>query len=306
MNAIKGFLNYVEIKNKITSVLTFLMTLTFLFVSGKAIDRQKTLVFFAGMLFFDLTATAINNYCDTKNNRQTLQFKRRTALVIIIVLLAISLAFGLYLVYLTDLAVLFLGALCFLFGIMYSFGPVPISHGPYGEIVSGLFYGLLIPFLLVYINTPEEVFVYALKAGRLSFEGDIITFAKLFLLAQVPCCLTANIMLANNICDLQNDVQVKRFTLPYYLKGASLHLFAALYYLAYASVIAMVIFRLISPLSLLLLLTLPWVQKNIRRFYRRQDKETTFMVSIQNFIIIITAHTLLMLLGGLFANWSLR
>jgi 1,4-dihydroxy-2-naphthoate octaprenyltransferase len=300
VDIIKRFLSYVEIKTKITSVLTFLMTLAYLFTAGKHIDTLRSLVFFAGMLFFDLTATAINNYCDTKNNHQTLQFRRRTALMIVLALFAVSTALGLYLVWLTDFAVLILGALCFLFGVAYSFGPIPISHGPYGELVSGFFYGVLIPALLVYINSvPGELFAYALQAGHLAIDLNLMATAKLILLAIVPFCLTANIMLANNICDVEHDIQVKRFTLPYYLKGYSLHLFAALYYLAYLSIVAMVILGLVSPLSLLTLITLIPVQRNIRRFYQRQDKEETFIVAIQNFVLIIVAHTALMLLGGL-------
>ncbi len=306
MNTIKRFLSYVEIKTKITSVLTFLMTLAFLFTAGKHIDTLRSIVFFAGMLLFDLTATAINNYCDTKNNHQTLQFHRGTALMILLVLFALSTILGLYLVWLTDLIVLILGVLCFLFGIAYSFGPVPISHGPYGELVSGFFYGVLIPALLVYINAlPGELFAYALQRGHLIVDLDLAAVAKLLLLATVPFCLTANIMLANNICDVDHDVRVKRFTLPYHLKRYSLHLFAALYYLAYLSVVAMVVLRLVSPLSLLTLITLFPVQKNIRRFFLRQDKEQTFIVSIQNFVLIIVAHSALMLLGGFLPAWWL-
>src|SRR5690606_9421235 len=109
-------------------------------------------------------------------------------------------AFGLYLVYLSDLVVLLLGMLCFFCGIIYSFGPVPISHGPYGEIISGFFYGLVIPAILFYINVPGgTLFSYALAAGKLSVVIEIRAATGLLLLSIVPFCLTANIMLANNI-----------------------------------------------------------------------------------------------------------
>ena len=39
------------------------------------------------MFLFDLTTTAINNYVDTKTNNQVLQFKRRAALTVILVML---------------------------------------------------------------------------------------------------------------------------------------------------------------------------------------------------------------------------
>ena len=108
---IKRFLDYVEITTKITSVLTFLMTVAYLFSMKQPINGKRTLIFFASMFLFDLTTTAINNYVDTKTNDQTLQFKRRTAFFIILILFVLSAALGIYLAYLTDVAVVFLGGL---------------------------------------------------------------------------------------------------------------------------------------------------------------------------------------------------
>jgi len=304
MDTFKRLLSYVEIKTKITSVFPFLLTLAYLFYGGKEIDLLRSSVFFLGMLLFDLTATTINNYSDTKKNHQALQFKRTAAKAITLLLLALSIFMGLYLVYLTDIVVLLLGGLCFFFGVFYSFGPVPISHGPYGEVISGLFYGVLIPAILVYINITDELLKFSLSLTRISFEINFAASFGLALLSVVPFCLTANIMLANNISDREHDVRVGRFTLAYYLKEKSLFVFSAFYYIAYASVIVMVIFRYLSPLSLGLLLTLVPVQKNINMFYKKQVKEETFIVSIKNFLIIIIAHTLLIFISGLiYGRW---
>jgi len=306
LDIVKRVLSYVEIKTKITSVFTFFLGLSYLYSSGYRIDPLKTIVFFFGMFFFDLTATAINNYCDTKKNHQTLQFSRPTALVILLSLFTISVILGLYLVYLSDLAVLLLGMLCFFFGIIYSYGPVPISHVPFGEIVSGLFYGLVIPTILIYLNVPEGVlFSYSINGGKLSVILNIRSIVGLILLSFVPFCLTANIMLANNICDVKRDLAVNRYTLAHFLGSKTLWLFPALYYLAYLSVIGMVVAGYISPLSLLLLISLIPVQKNINLFLQKQIKEETFAVSIKNFLIIIILHTLLVFLGGLFPGWRL-
>ncbi|HHW12949.1 MAG TPA: UbiA family prenyltransferase [Firmicutes bacterium] len=297
---IRRIFRYVEIKTKITSTFPFLMGLAYLYSSGYAIDPLRTVVFFLGMFCFDLTATMINNYCDTKKNRQTLPFPRPTAKVLLLLMFAVSVALGLYLVYLSDLVVLFLGALCFFFGVIYSFGPVPISHGPYGEIVSGFFYGLVIPGILFYINIPAGgLFSYALADGKLSLLVDLRAMIGLLMLSVVPFCLTANIMLANNICDVERDVAVRRYTLAYYLGRKGLWLFAALYYLAYLSVVAMVVLGFLSPLSLLLLLTLIPVQKNINLFLAKQDKDETFNVAVKNFLLVIIPHTVLIFLGGL-------
>jgi len=307
MDIIKRFFSYTEIKTKITSVLTFGLTLAYLLSSGREINVYRSFVFFLGMFLFDLTATTVNNYCDTKKNHQTLQFSRRTALAITLILFAASTLLGLYLVYLTDLFVLFLGGLCFLLGILYSYGPVPISHGPYGEVISGLFYGLLIPTLLFYINLPNgELLSYSLSLSKFSFELNFAPALEIALLSVVPFCLTANIMLANNTCDVKHDVAVNRYTLPYYLKDNALRLFAALYYAAYVSVVIMVFLKLLSPMSLLLLVTLLPVQKNINRFRKRQLKEETFASSIKNFILIILVHTVLILLGCLLPGWGPR
>lgn len=303
---INRLLSYVEIKTKITSVFPFLMTLAFLTLSGRRIDTLRSAVFFVGMIMFDLTATTINNYNDTKKNHQTLQFSRSKALLITLVLLFLSVLCGIYLVTLTDIVVLLAGGLCFLFGIMYSYGPIPLSHGPYGEVASGFFYGVLIPFIVFYINDPTSLLEYEITMKVVSLQINTMQALGLALLAVLPFCLTANIMLANNICDLAHDIRVDRYTLAYYLKEKALYLFALLYYVAYLSVIIMVLLRFLPPFSLLLLVTFVPVKKNIRTFFQKQVKEETFIVSIKNFMLIILVHTLLIFIAYLLPGWGPR
>ena len=295
------FLNYVEIKTKITSVFALLMTLAYIFYTGQPIDWKLTLIFSASMFLFDLTTTAINNYIDTKTNDQNLAFGRTAALVIIYIMFIISAALGLYLVLLTDLAVLFLGGLCFLCGVLYTWGPVPISRQPLGELLSGIFYGFFIPMILLYINMPKGTyFTYGLSLSTISVSVNVLPLLKVILLSAVPVCVTANIMLANNICDVEKDILVKRFTLPYYLgKKASVILFAGIYYAAYLAVLIMVISGILSPLCLITLLTLIPVQKNLNEFFKLQDKAVTFIVSIKNFVLIMSVLSLTIFVSGL-------
>ena len=298
---IKRFLGYVEIMTKITSTFAFLLTIAFLYYKDQPIKWGLTMLFFAAMFLFDLTTTAINNYIDTKTNSQTLQFKRSTALAIIIVLLGTSTLLALYLVYLTDIVVLLLGGLCFLCGILYTFGPVPISRQPWGEILSGIFYGFFIPFILLYINMPAGTYLtLAWNFQTVSIDLQILPLFTVLILSVIPVCTTANIMLANNICDLEHDILVKRYTLPYYLgRKAALWLFAVIYYGTYVAVIIMVILRILSPFCLLSLISLIPVQKNINIFFREQVKSRTFVMSIRNFIIIMGTDTALIFLSGL-------
>jgi 1,4-dihydroxy-2-naphthoate octaprenyltransferase len=294
------FLNYVEIKTKITSLFTFFMTLAFLFYKEQQINWHRTIIFFFSMFLFDLTTTAINNYIDSKNNGQELQFKRKTALLIIYLLFALSTALGLYLAYITDIVILLIGGLCFLCGVLYTYGPVPISRQPLGEILSGIFYGLFIPFILLYVNLPAGTFL-TLELGwdKVGISFTVWPVITLLLFSITPVCTTANIMLANNICDVEKDVAVKRYTLPYYLGRKALYLFAGIYYLTYAATVIMVVLGILSPLCLLSLLTIFIVHKNIGTFMKRQDKAETFIISIINFIVIMGTNTLLIFISAL-------
>lgn len=285
---IKRFLSYVEIKTKITSTFAFLLTIALLIYMEQKVNWRLTLLFFAGMFMFDLTTTAINNYIDTKNNHQTLQFNRRTALIIIYILFFISAGLGLSLAVMTDTVVLLAGGLCFICGVFYTYGPVPISRQPLGEVLSGIFYGLLIPFIILYINMPEGTFLnFKLSLSAVSLELKVVPILSLLLFSVIPFATTANIMLANNICDLEKDVLVKRHTLPYYIGRKALYLYAGLYYATYAAVIAMVVLKLLHPVCLLSITTIIPVQKNINVFFKKQDKGTTFMTAIMNYIIIM-------------------
>lgn len=295
------FLNYVEIKTKITSTFAFLITMAYLFYIGNPVNWKLTMIFFASMFIFDMTTTAINNYIDSKTNHQSLGFKRNTALAIIYIMLGISTALGLYLAYLSDVVVLLIGGVCFLCGIFYTFGPIPISRQPLGEIFSGFFYGLLIPFILLYINLPKGTLLnLSLSLTEINLQLSIMPIITVILLSIPPVCTTANIMLANNICDLERDITVKRFTLPYYLgKSKSVYLFAGLYYLVYLDIILMVALGKLPWVCLLALISLYPVQKNINLFFKEQDKAKTFIVSIKNYVLIMSSISLLIFIGGL-------
>ncbi len=293
------FFDYIEIKTKITSTFAFLMTMAYLFYIKEKINWELTLVFFAAMFVFDLSTTAINNYIDTKTNQQTLAYTRKTAKNIIFVLLGFSTALGLYLAYRTDIVIFIIGAVCFACGVFYTFGPVPISRQPLGEVFSGLFYGFFIPFILLYINMPSNTFLsLIIDLDTISVDIFVVPILTIVLLSIAPICTTANIMLANNICDLERDVAVKRYTLPYYLGHKAVYIFAALNYSAYLGIILMVAFKFLSPICLLALLTIFPVQRNISAFLEIQDKETTFICSIKNYVIIMGSITLVIFVSG--------
>lgn len=296
------FFQYVEIKTKITSLFAFLMSLAFLFHNRQPINVKLTFIFFAAMSIFDLTTTAINNYIDSRDYPEMLPFSRKTGLGLIWVMFLISASLGLYLAYSTDIVVLLLGILCFLCGVCYTYGPIPISRLPLGEICSGIFQGVLVPFLLLYINMPEGTYLsLQLTLEEVSLSLQIMPIISLLLLCIPPACAIADIMLANNTCDIESDVKVNRFTLPYYLgKKRAVNLFALLYYICYLSPCIMIAAGFLHPVCLVHLLTFPIVQKNIRTFRKEQIKAVTFITSIKNFVVIMSSYSFAIFLGGIF------
>ena len=280
----------------------FSITLALLIYHGADIKIQETVVFFASMFIFDLTTTAINNYIDTKTNGQKLHYERRTARNIIFVMLGIATALGLYLVYLTDIVILMAGALCFFCGIVYTYGPVAISRIPLGELLSGVFYGFFIPFILTYVNLPHGAMIsYGMNGDMLSLGINLRYLFALVLVAITPTFTTANIMLANNTCDLEKDIKVNRFTLVYYIgKKRAVALYKWLYILSFGGILLTVIFKLAPMVSLgAIILGLPIALKNVNVFKARQIKAETFITSIKNYVLI-NGLFLLSIVAGIF------
>lgn len=283
----KRLLKYTEIQTKITSLMTFILVILLLLYHNIPLKGYETLVFFAGMFIFDLTTTAINNYIDSKNNDQDFGLSRKTMKLILFTLLGISILFGLWLVVLTDIIVLLIGAFCFFVGIVYTFGPIAISRQPYGEIVSGVLYGYFIPFLLFYINL-GEAFVSVSLSTTLSIHLNVEYGLMFLVFGIVPTLLTAAIMLGNNTCDLERDIKVNRFTLVYYIgQRNAIHLMYALYSLVYVGIILGVILGIYPIYMLGVLLSAVLALKHVHAFGLLCDKEKSFPYVIKNFIMIM-------------------
>lgn len=290
---LKRFLNYVEIQTKITSFFTFILILGVMIYQDIPINVIPTLVFFLGMFTFDLTTTAINNYIDSKTNNQNLGFSRTQAKAILFTLLGISIALGITLVFLTDWIVLILGMFCFGVGILYTYGPVPISRQPYGEIISGVMYGYFIPFIMLYINLGSQILAISFNEWA-TVTLNLKYFIGFLIAGLTPTLLTANIMLGNNTCDVEADIKVKRFTLPYYLgRYNAVVLMRIVYLLVYVGVILGVMFKVYHPIVLMVLVTCIPVMKRVSKFKEVMIKRVSFVNVIQNFILVMVAMNIL-------------
>jgi 1,4-dihydroxy-2-naphthoate octaprenyltransferase len=191
--------------------------------------------------------------------------------------------------------------ICFGVGVFYTFGPAPISRTPYGEIFSGGVMGFLITFLAFFVNTPENRFIEIRSVFPVvSIDADVMAAVKLGLVSLPLVCGIANIMLANNICDLERDVTISRFTLPYYIGLAkAIRLFSFLYYIAYGTILVLSVVRVIPVFCLLCLLSFIPVRKNVNLFKVKQIKSETFPLSGVNLLWIAIPYFLLIFVGGL-------
>lgn len=117
------------------------------------------------------------------------------ALALAVGMLAAAFALGAYVIWIAGWIPLAIGVIGALFVVLYSAGKTPISYLPVGELVSGGVMGGLIPLAC-----------YQALTGVLDFR---------MLLWAVPTIIGVGlIMLTNNTCDVEKDIEARRRTLP--------------------------------------------------------------------------------------------
>lgn len=299
--SLKAYLSFVELPTKIASVIPFIMGSVYTYYRYGEINFFNIVIMFISMITFDMATTAINNYCDYKNELKHFEkdykgknamfvydISKNTALCIIWILLFIAVIFGIILTLRTNLLVLVIGVVCFFIGIFYTYGPIPISRMPLGEVFSGVFMGLLIPFLTIFISIyNKDYFGISIVDGILLIKLNLIEILVIILVSMPLIGGIANIMLANNICDLEEDIKVGRYTLPYYIsKYRAIKLYKYIYYIGYIAIIFSVTIGILPKTALLSILTLYILQKNINKFENEQIKSKTFITSVKNFSLL--------------------
>lgn len=302
-----SFLKLVEIQTKVASVIPFALGTVYVIYRFQSFNLKNFILMFISLLTFDMATTAVNNYIDYKKAYKTHGFNyeshnaivrdrltERSVISVIFILLSIATVFGIILFLNTDIIILLLGALSFMIGISYSFGPVPISRTPLGEAFSGLFMGLVITFISAYIHVFEQgIILAAFREGTLKLTINVTELLYILLISVPAIVGIANIMLANNICDIEDDIENKRYTLPIYIgKANALKVFKSLYYIAYFDMLVLFLLRVMPPIYLLSLLTIIPVTKNIMLFYKKQTKKDTFVLAVKNFVLMNMAQVL--------------
>ena len=280
------FLELVEIKAKTASILPMLLGVCMSVYYNHSFNLINSILFFIAMLLFNMAVDMMDNYNDYNHAVDTEDYKKNTniigrekisprlVLTLILIFSIIAAGIGIYLVTRVGLPLLWMGIFCFAVGILYSSGPFPMNGLPVGEFFSGFTMGFMIMLISVYIN----------KTG--SFDWSWSNLLKIWLVA-LPCELwISNLMLANNICDAQEDEDNHRHTIIHFIGvQQGLNSFTTKNVIAFLAIITAVMARLAPWTMLLTLLIIPFVVKQTKLLYHEQVKKRTFPCAVKILLV---------------------
>lgn len=267
------------------------------------INLKSLLIYVVVLSLFHIATNIFNHYMDYKNATDGHGYKEETNVIgrenlsltlvwrYFLFFLILSALIGLYLVYENGWRLLIFGLIGFSVGIFYSAGPKPINSMPIAESFSSLTMGFLIPLVTVYLNQPS-VPLFSEVYGRLFL-------VCLPLVICMFCCL-----LANNTCDLEEDILNHRKTLVYYIgKGRAVTLLKYSYLFVFIWIIGLSIAKLLPVWVLLIALVYPKGWKNLQKYFHLQDKQKTFPIVLKSFSTIVILYPLLNLIFVLLKAW---
>ncbi|WP_282805474.1 prenyltransferase [Lactobacillus isalae] len=252
---------------------------------------------FLAVISFHLAVNGHNQYTDYirykknhvisyNNILEKFNISRRWARNVIILLILVSATIGIILSFKVGWIILLIGFFSYLIGYCYSGGPYPILKTPFGEPASGITMGYNITLLGLYIN------IYNIH------PFDNLFWAKAIIVACPAIFVIANVMLANNICDVEEDVKIGRKTLPFYIGRKNALIILCIYYvLAYTFLILSIVLHYMPMLALGSLLTIPLVYHSTKIFIKDPHKETTFKGILTNVLLVLVSEIIFSLIG---------
>ncbi|MFC4711087.1 1,4-dihydroxy-2-naphthoate polyprenyltransferase [Enterococcus eurekensis] len=301
--SIKIFFELVEIKAKTASVLPFLIGLCYSYYHYGQIHLGYVAIYFIAMFIFNMAVDILDNYNDFKNATDVHDYKEKTNVIgrenlslvmirwMIISMILFSASLGIWLASQVGWPLLWMGLYCYLVGIFYSSGPRPLSSLPLGEFFSGFTMGMMISLITVYLNASDI------------FQWQAQELLNIAVIALPNTMWIANLMLANNICDLEEDQNNNRYTLVHYLgKPKALKLFVLLNAIALISIGASVLLGIAPTTVLLSYLIVPFIWKQTNIFLQKQEKLVTFSTAIKILAIGSTVQVLTYFIGIIFVR----
>lgn len=305
------FLEFVEIRTKVASVFPMFIGIFWASYHYHAFNLLNTFLFILAVISFDMCTTAINNtmdyikaldesYKEKDNVIGANQLNFQQMVHIILGLLAFSIVVSLGLVWRTDLILLPMGVLCFLIGIFYTFGPMPLSRLPLGEIFSGTTMGFGIFFLAIFIQKPELLISSHFSANIFHVSLAWFELLKTIFLSLPLVFLIANIMLANNLCDYEQDIKNGRFTLVHYIgKSRGITLYTLLNLSSWLLWLVYPLAGLLPKWTYLGLILIVADLKFLQAFRKEQVKRLTFINAIKSFVLFSTLYLISLILATL-------
>ncbi|MCA5014368.1 MULTISPECIES: 1,4-dihydroxy-2-naphthoate polyprenyltransferase [unclassified Enterococcus] len=297
--SLKVFLQVVEIQTKLASLFPFAVGVLFSIAYFNEFQLGYTLLFFVGMVVFDMATTAINNFMDFKKAKSQ-KYKYEENIIgssgiapslvrnMIFTMITFAAAVGIFLTIQTGWLFLVMGGVCCFIGIFYTFGPIPLSRMPLGEVFSGFTMGLGIFAMTIYLNVLNDPPFYLQLdwvKGTFALIGSLWSVLAI-IWASLPMVFTiANIMLANNLRDLDTDIENHRYTLVYYIgREHGVILFQGLMLACYTVILIGMVFGIYQWPILLTFVSLLQVWKNLKLFKAELPHPKSFGYSIKNLI----------------------
>ncbi|HFI0771175.1 TPA: 1,4-dihydroxy-2-naphthoate polyprenyltransferase [Streptococcus suis] len=306
------FLEFVELKTKVASVFPMTLGILWAIYRYQTFNWLNTLLFVLAVLSFDMCTTAINNSMDyhkakDETYRQesnvigkfSLDFRQMIGIVL--ALLIFSVIISLVLVWRTSWLLLPMGALCFLVGIFYTFGPIPLSRMPLGEVFSGVTMGFGIFFLAVFIQDPAGLLTSQVSSQWMTLQFSWTKIIDIIFMSLPLVTLIANIMLANNTCDLEEDIRNHRYTLVYYIgKKNALKLYFVLASLPWLMWIIYCLTGFLPIWALIGLIGVWPAYKSLETFLKKQVKRETFIEAVKSFVLFALLYVVILALAHIF------
>ncbi len=306
------FLEFVEMKTKVASVFPMTLGILWAIYRYQTFNWLNTLLFVLAVLSFDMCTTAINNSMDyhkakDETYRQesnvigkfSLDFRQMIGIVL--ALLIFSLVVSLVLVWRTSWLLLPMGALCFLIGIFYTFGPIPLSRMPLGEVFSGVTMGFGIFFLAVFIQRPDLLLTSQVSGQWMTLQFSWTKIIDIIFMSLPLVTLIANIMLANNTCDLEEDIRNHRYTLVYYIgKKNALKLYFVLASLPWLLWIIYCLTGFLPIWALIGFIGVWPAYKSLETFLKKQVKRETFIEAVKSFVLFALLYVVILALALIF------
>lgn len=297
--SVSTFLELVEIKAKTASVMPFILGLCFSEYYYHSLNWTVSIIFFIAMFIFNMVVDMLDNYSDYYHADSEI-YQKQTNIIgrenisptlvrnLIIIFTVISISLGIWLVNKAGLPVLWMGLFCFFIGYSYSSGPHPISGLPLGELASGFTMGFMITLLSVYLNT-YQVFTWNWKS-----------VGQVFLLALANELWISNLMLANNICDAQEDEDNHRKTIVHFIgKKNALIAYSVKNVLAFLVIIILPFLKLAPATIWLTILIVPFVYKQNKLLLTKQVKTETFICAVKTLLVGSLFYSVTYLIGVL-------